>query len=178
MRQAFIDAFQHHWLCQHVIAGKTLNVGCGKHPYPGAVNIDPNPGRQPVPDYAYDVHDLPWGDQHFEVVLSNHVLPALCDIDKAMCEMIRVLKPGGHMAHVVPNWAVTPKRLGSKFPWERQHQGWHSAEELRAFFEQYPRLEVEVCEPFPRFDWSFRVVAFRRWEARCPSANTLNRPQT
>lgn len=164
MRQAIIDSIQHAWLRSHIVEGKTLNVGCGKHPYPGAINIDPNPGRQPVPDYACDAHDLPWGDQTFEVVLSCHVLPALRDIDKAMREMIRVLKPGGHMAHVVPDWSVAPKRLSPKFPWDQQRQGWHSAEELRAFFEQYPRLEITVCEPFPEFRWSFRVLAYRRWE--------------
>jgi SAM-dependent methyltransferase len=165
MRQQMIDRIQHLWLCSH-IEGATLNVGCGVHPYPGAINIDPNPDRKPKPDFAIDVCHLPWVDACFDRIVSCHVLPALRDIDLAMREMIRVLKPGGYMAHVVPDWSVAPKRQDPRYPFDYQHQGWYSAEELRAFFEQYPQLRVTTCQPFPQFRWSFRVVAYRRWEVR------------
>ncbi|MFZ3582159.1 class I SAM-dependent methyltransferase [Loktanella sp. DJP18] len=50
------------------------------------------------PDIGFhvaDVEDLPWGDQTFDVVLSNIVLFHVVNPTRAMCETRRVLKPGG-----------------------------------------------------------------------------------
>lgn len=47
-----------------------------------------------------DMRALPFPDQHFDVILSNWVvdnLPLQSDREKALDEMIRVLKPNGHI---------------------------------------------------------------------------------
>lgn len=42
-----------------------------------------------------DVMSLPYGDQSFDVVMAAHVLEHLPDPQRALAEMVRVLKPGG-----------------------------------------------------------------------------------
>jgi len=159
--QAYIDEVQQSWLVAHV-RGYTLHVGCGEKPISGAVNIDPNPSRAPWRNHDWDVHDLPCEAESFDTVLSSHVLPALHDIDRAMEEMIRVLRPGGVMAHVIPDWRYAPRRLDPRFPWDFQHQGWLGPGEFFEFIAQYDdRLRVQELRSFSGFDWAFRVRAER-----------------
>lgn len=42
-----------------------------------------------------DVMSLPYEDQSFDVVMAAHVLEHLPDLQRALAEMVRVLKPGG-----------------------------------------------------------------------------------
>jgi demethylmenaquinone methyltransferase/2-methoxy-6-polyprenyl-1,4-benzoquinol methylase len=42
-----------------------------------------------------DVMSLPYDDQSFDVVMAAHVLEHLPDPQRALAEMVRVLKPGG-----------------------------------------------------------------------------------
>ena len=42
-----------------------------------------------------DALDLPFSDEQFEVVIANHVLHLVNDLDRAIKEIHRVLKPGG-----------------------------------------------------------------------------------
>jgi SAM-dependent methyltransferase len=42
-----------------------------------------------------DVMSLPYDDQSFDLVMAAHVLEHLPDLQRALAEMIRVLKPGG-----------------------------------------------------------------------------------
>jgi len=44
-----------------------------------------------------DLVSLPFEDNHFDVVYSFKVLPHIADIEKALAEMVRVLKPGGYL---------------------------------------------------------------------------------
>ena len=42
-----------------------------------------------------DIQDIPFGDESFDVVIANHMLYHVPDLDKAFCEVKRVLKDGG-----------------------------------------------------------------------------------
>ncbi|MEW9093644.1 MAG: MerR family transcriptional regulator [Clostridiaceae bacterium] len=42
-----------------------------------------------------DAHDLPYSDGSFNIVIANHMLYHLGDLNKALSEVKRVLKPGG-----------------------------------------------------------------------------------
>ena len=161
MEQRHIDRIQQDWLEEQAVP-ECLHVGCGEKPIPWAVNIDPNPSRARWIDYAYDVHDLPFADETFDSVVSSHVLPSLEDVDRAMAQMIRVLKVGGHMAHVIPDWRYAPRRCDPRHDWQFQRQGWHGAEDFCPFVERFSdRLYVVELADFEQFKWSFRVIAER-----------------
>lgn len=55
-----------------------------------------------------DVLDIPFGDDHFDLVICNHVLEHIPSDEKAMQEIRRVLKPGGRAILQVPISANSP----------------------------------------------------------------------
>ncbi|MGE0771665.1 MAG: class I SAM-dependent methyltransferase [Cyclobacteriaceae bacterium] len=57
-----------------------------------------------------DIHHMPFGDNHFDVVLCNHVLEHVDDDIQAMREIHRVLKPGGWSILQVPFFSPVPDR--------------------------------------------------------------------
>lgn len=42
-----------------------------------------------------DIQDIPYADNSFDIIISRHMLYHVADIDKALSEVRRVLKPGG-----------------------------------------------------------------------------------
>ncbi|MCK4661490.1 MAG: methyltransferase domain-containing protein [Bacteroidales bacterium] len=56
----------------------------------------------PWADIKMDVHDIPFKDNEFDVIMCNHVLEHVEDDDKVMREFLRVLKPGGWGIFQVP----------------------------------------------------------------------------
>lgn len=89
------------------ITGKVLDVGCGSKPhkrlFPDCewVGID----TRPVGEVLGDAEQLPFDDGSFDTVLCVNVLHLVESPVRAMREMARVLKPGGHLVVIVPNTA-------------------------------------------------------------------------
>jgi len=159
--QRAVDLVQMDWLKAQARA-RCLHVGCGEKYLPGMVNIDPNPDRSKV-DYRYDVHDLPFEDSTFDSAISCHVLPSLQDPVQAMREMARVLKPGGVMAHVVPDNRYAPMRHSKHHPWQFQHYNWFGPDHFRAeVLNQLADLSIVCCEHFGGFRFSFKVLCKKR----------------
>lgn len=162
VKQEDIDRIQMAWL-RVWGEGKCLHVGCGEKYLEGCINIDPNPGRPRV-DYRHDVHDLPeYWSGIFDSVISCHVIPALRDPHRAFEEMIRVLRPGGVMAHVVPDNTYAPERHWTNHPWDFQHHNWYSpqefCEDVLAPFDDL--VKWELCKHFRLFRFSFRVRGYK-----------------
>lgn len=92
---------------QGFVCGRVLDVGCGSKPhkrlFPGLewVGID----TRPVGDVVGDAEQLPFDDESFDTVLCVNVLHLVESPIRAMREMARVLKPGGHLVLIVPNTA-------------------------------------------------------------------------
>ncbi len=99
--------------------GNVLEIGCG----PGMLwlkNADRIPGQwnitlsdfsagmlqeaqnnlqntaHPFTFQVIDAQSIPFADQHFDLVVANHMLYHVPDRAKALTEIRRVLKPGGH----------------------------------------------------------------------------------
>jgi SAM-dependent methyltransferase len=56
----------------------------------------------PLAEYKFDLHDIPFEDNKFDVILCNHVLEHVKDDHRCMTELHRVLKPGGFAILQVP----------------------------------------------------------------------------
>ena len=56
----------------------------------------------PLADVKADICNLPFNDNHYDVILCNHVLEHIPNDTKAMQELYRVLKPGGMAILQIP----------------------------------------------------------------------------
>ena len=64
--------------------------------------------ESPLAKVKMDIHQIPFGENHFDVVLCNHVLEHVADDIKATSEIHRVLKPGGWAILQVPFFSPVP----------------------------------------------------------------------
>lgn len=64
--------------------------------------------ESPLAKVKMDIHQIPFEENHFDVVLCNHVLEHVADDIKAMSEIRRVLKPGGWAILQVPFFSPVP----------------------------------------------------------------------
>lgn len=78
-----------------------LNVGCGRTPMEGFLNMDLHPE---VPGVIFGdlMNKLPLDPATVDFAYASHVLEHVADFDRAMREMARVVKPGGRFYIVVP----------------------------------------------------------------------------
>jgi SAM-dependent methyltransferase len=98
-------------------AGATrLNLGCGRAPEPGFVNVDKRGGAGA--DVVFDLEacgydaqiplpgnggpENPFPDDSVDAILASHVLEHIWQLIPLMRELHRVLKVGGHLCIVVP----------------------------------------------------------------------------
>jgi SAM-dependent methyltransferase len=51
-----------------------------------------------------DALDLPYADGNFDCVIASEILEHVPEDDRAISELVRVLKPGGSLAITVPRW--------------------------------------------------------------------------
>jgi SAM-dependent methyltransferase len=64
--------------------------------------------ESPLAKVKMDIHQIPFGENTFDVVLCNHVLEHVKDDIKAMNEIYRVLKPNGFAILQVPFFNPVP----------------------------------------------------------------------
>ena len=161
MNQREIDIAQQQYLIDKC-AGKTLQIGCGMKPIPGAINTGPNPERWQYAQVAAGL-PIPFADGVFDTVVSSHVLPVFEDIKAALTEMTRVLKVGGRMVHVIPDLRYAPNRKSSHHKFERQYSGWWGPTDFgMAIMDLEDRLFlVSDLENFKAFNWSFKFEAVK-----------------
>ena len=79
-----------------------LNLGCGKNPKEGFVNIDYKPGEGV--DIVYDLNVLPldFEDNSVDFVLASYIFEHLKEWTEMVKEIHRILKPGGFLKVRVP----------------------------------------------------------------------------
>ncbi len=74
-----------------------LNLGCGRRPLVGYLNIDMRGG-----DVLADIRHLPFKDCSFQEILASHILEHIPDLEGTIQELHRVLKPHALLKVVAP----------------------------------------------------------------------------
>jgi len=102
--------------------------------------------ESPLAKVKMDIHQIPFGENHFDVVLCNHVLEHVQDDIKAMSEIHRVLRPGGFAVMQVPFFAPVPdvtfEDLSITNPRERE-KAFGQSDHVRMFGKDYAnRIET------------------------------------
>lgn len=102
---------------------RVLDVGCGDgripstYAAPEVVVVDSSPAAvelaaaRGLDAQVADAQELPFPDGSFDVVTCNHVLYHVPDVDRALAEFVRVLRPGGRFAGIYG----TPEHLREVF---------------------------------------------------------------
>ena len=100
----------------------------------------------PWADVKMDVHNIPFDENSFNVVICNHVLEHVDDANKVMKEFYRVMKPGGWGIFQVPIDINNKETIEDKNvidPNERERLYWQS-DHLRLFGLDYGKKLSEA----------------------------------
>lgn len=100
------------------MAAVNLNLGCGKFPEPGFVNVDKVKGEGV--DLAVDLEETPWPweDGTVRLVKAYHVLEHMSDPYRFMGECHRILKVGCMLKVKVPHYSC---RSSFEHPDHKRH---------------------------------------------------------
>ena len=84
---------------------KKLNLGWGKYPMNGYINLDMD--KKSNADIIHDLEVFPWPlpDNHFEIIRMDHILEHLNDIRQTLNEIDRILINGGQVIIRVPHFS-------------------------------------------------------------------------
>lgn len=108
---------------------KRLNLGCGRHPEPGFINLDRVGGfgadvvfdLERCGEPAFGLTRIPFEANTFDCVLASHVLEHIRNLIPLMRDIHRVLKPGG--------------KLCIASPYASSDDAWEDPTHVRAFTE-------------------------------------------
>jgi SAM-dependent methyltransferase len=145
----FTDKIMRKYLARSVpyLTGRLLDAGCGSQLYKNMFQCDAYTGMEISsrfkPDIVGDVRHIDMvGDGSFDSVLCNQVLEHVDDVERAIAEMHRVLRPGGCLCVTVPFIG----RLHGM-----PHDYWRfSISGLRYLLEKH-HFEVELIDPMGGF---------------------------
>jgi len=159
-----------------------LNLGCGRFPMPGFVNIDHLDSVKP--DLIANATDLPYSPDSVDEIYCGHLLEHLSwdEGQGALNHWLDILKPGGKIRVVVPNFDVlgstyfqtpTPenmRRLNDHYIYsyvqESPHRYCYSAGLLKeamemAGFKRVERLPVDHPYYVENVDWQCGFVGVK-----------------
>ena len=105
------------------LVGFDLSPGMARRAAEQARDLPPGPSDQDlVHFFTGDAQALPFPDASFDVVMARHMLYHVPDIDRAVAEAARVLRPGGALlattngARTMPEYQAYLERAAAGFP--------------------------------------------------------------
>jgi hypothetical protein len=85
--------------------GEVLNLGSGRKPRAGAVNLDRTAASAPDVVHDLDVRPWPFPDDRFHQVYAYDVVEHLADVVAAMEELHRICRNGASVEITVPHFS-------------------------------------------------------------------------
>lgn len=82
-----------------------LNLGSGRKPRPGAVNLDRTSASSPDVVHDLDIRPWPFPDDRFDQVYAFDVVEHLADVVAAMEELHRICRDGASIEITVPHFS-------------------------------------------------------------------------
>ncbi|MGH4137144.1 MerR family transcriptional regulator [Clostridium sp.] len=138
-----------------------------------------------------DGQDIPYEDCSFDIVIANHMLYHVDDIDSALSEIFRVLKPGGYLycSTVGQNHMIEIRDIMSKFKSETmdikssditsRFKLENGQEKLKKWFHNIEMKRYEdnliVTEAVPIIDYMFSMPGNVRESFNSERLNRLNK---
>lgn len=102
-------------------AASILHLGCGEDYHTDAWNVDANPDVNPDEVYNLNEFPWPWEAESWYIIRAYHLFEHLTDMETALRESERLLRPGGFLVLKLPmgNDAVADPdhEWGNGFPW-------------------------------------------------------------
>ena len=97
---------------------KTLDIGCGRHKFPGSVGLDAVPLDTVDVVHDLNVYPYPFEADTFDRIRAIHVIEHLQSIVKTMEELHRIAKPGAIVTIVTPHYTDSSS-------WQDPTHIWH-----------------------------------------------------
>ena len=123
-----------------------------------------------------DMHALPFDDGHFDAVIAESVICFSSEKEAVLAEMIRVVKPGGHVAFTEATWRMPPPPDMARLMTHAlglpegmlAHEAWRavleSSELEQLVAEEYPiTVREEARNQYHRIDISDYLRTFGRF---------------
>ncbi len=120
-------------------------------------------------DVAYaKLEDMPYQDGVFDMVMATDVLEHVLDLHAATTQMLRVLKPGGHLIIRVPYREDLEVYLRTDLPYEFIHLRNFDEHSLRLHFQKIFRCEVLEINPVAPFLQGAQRLRYRHFSKADP----------
>ena len=146
-----------------------LNVGCGDRiVQPSLVGLDAHRGTWLVGGDSHQTynssaallawaHELPFACNSMDYIVAMHILEHMPDPVATVLHWLSIVKPGGGVGIIVPDWRYTWDARDDDSLWG--HRMNPTPELLRELYEKHwkPICTLEHCESYP-FKLSFDVV--------------------
>jgi SAM-dependent methyltransferase len=137
---------------------RVLDLGCGRHKYPGAVGVDINPRSDADVRGDLNARRLPFRDEVFDEVRLAHVIEHLQDVVAIMAEVHRVCKSGGIVTVRTPHFSSIHSYTD---PGHRQRLGRGSMDQVRKDLAPDRPLEVlrkDILFHSGFWSWPARII--------------------
>lgn len=124
-----------------------LDLGGGKDPLPGHVNVDLR--ELPEVDIVASADDLPFDDGSVDRIHANSLIPHIHDLNQAMEEWHRVLKPGGELelaATHAHSTGIVADPDHYSWSWTSDTPGWYDRSSEWAYYSdtEFKLVDVSV----------------------------------
>lgn len=163
-------------LCRHLVdrfkfpqGGRILDLGCGRGEFLEGfkenglevfgLDRDPNAAKctnvVEVKTCDFEKHKFPYPDNTFDIVFSKSVVEHFFDPENFILESFRVLKPGGRIVMMTPDWKSTVKIFFDDYT-HRQPYTTTAAKELLDIF-GFQKTQAEIFYQLPIL-WQYPVL--------------------